>query len=101
MIVASVVLPSPGGPYKRTWSSASPRDLAASTATERFSFTFFCPMHSRRERGRSLSSYDASSSACTAETRRSLSLSSGLGSEADTIGDGKANWKKKPEADER
>ena len=26
-IPASVVLPSPGGPKNRTWSSASPRDL--------------------------------------------------------------------------
>ena len=30
MIVASVVLPRPGGPYSSTWSSGSPRCLAAS-----------------------------------------------------------------------
>ena len=29
MICAKVVLPSPGGPYNSTWSSASPRLLAA------------------------------------------------------------------------
>src|SRR5215467_13360591 len=42
-------------------------------ATPRLSLIFFCPMNSRRYRGRSFSSKDASSSACTAETRRSLS----------------------------
>ena len=29
MIVASVVLPRPGGPYRRTWSAASPLPRAA------------------------------------------------------------------------
>ena len=29
MIVASVVLPRPGGPYSRTWSAASPLPRAA------------------------------------------------------------------------
>ena len=43
MMCASVVLPSPGGPYKSTWSSASPRLLAAAMYTARFSFTFSCP----------------------------------------------------------
>ena len=32
MIVASVVFPRPGGPTSRTWSSASPRPFAASSA---------------------------------------------------------------------
>ena len=30
MMCASVVFPSPGGPYSKTWSSASPRSLLAS-----------------------------------------------------------------------
>src|SRR5262249_22973416 len=41
-------------------------------ATPRLSFTFFCPINSRKNRGRSLSSKEASSSANAAETRRSL-----------------------------
>ena len=43
MMWASVVLPSPGGPYKRTWSSGSPRIFADEMNTERLSLTFFCP----------------------------------------------------------
>src|SRR5581483_225203 len=72
MMVASVVFPKPGGPYSNTWSSASPRDFAASIATLRFSLTLFCPMNSRSRLGRSFSSNDASSSTGTADTSRSL-----------------------------
>ncbi len=39
IICASVVLPSPGGPYSKTWSSASPRALLAATYTLRLAFT--------------------------------------------------------------
>ena len=46
MICASVVLPSPGGPTNSTWSSASPRDLAASMKTFRFSRAAFWPTNS-------------------------------------------------------
>src|SRR5579864_5525773 len=49
---------------------ASPRERAASIATARFSFTFFCPMNSLSRCGRSLSSNEESSSTGAAETRR-------------------------------
>ena len=38
-ICASVVLPSPGGPVNKTWSSASSRFLAAEMNTLRLSVT--------------------------------------------------------------
>ena len=43
MMLASVVLPSPGGPYSSTWSSASPRDLAAWMAISRLFFDLLLP----------------------------------------------------------
>ena len=73
MIVASVVLPSPGGPNSSTWSSASPRDFAASSAIASCSFAFVCPMNSLSRVGRSFSSNAASSSTRPAETSRSAS----------------------------
>src|SRR5580692_6893225 len=73
MIVASVVFPSPGGPNSSTWSSASPRDLAASSAIASCSFAFVCPINSASRVGRSFSSNAASSSTRPAETSRSAS----------------------------
>ena len=52
---------------------ASPRDVAASIATARFSFTFFCPMNSASRCGRSFNSNDESSPTGAAETSRSRS----------------------------
>src|SRR5262245_36886938 len=72
--IASVVLPRPGGPYSSTWSSASPRCVAAATATDRFSRTRSCPMYSSSVRGRSPASYCASSSTREAVTRRSSDM---------------------------
>ena len=46
MICASDVLPSPGGPASRTWSSASPRPFAAASAIASCSFTRSCPTKS-------------------------------------------------------
>ena len=40
MILARVVLPSPGGPKRRTWSSVSRRLRAAAIEMSRFSLTF-------------------------------------------------------------
>src|SRR5579864_7511931 len=57
---------------------ASPRERAASIATARFSFTFFCPMNSLNLCGRSFSSNEESSSTGAAETRRAR-LASRLG----------------------
>ena len=54
MIWASEVLPSPGGPASSTWSSASPRALAASIATASCSRSWRCPTNSSRRRGRSV-----------------------------------------------
>src|SRR5665213_3602174 len=73
MIVASVVLPNPGGPNSNTWSSASPRALAAASAMASCSFAFSWPMNSARRLGRSFSSTTSSSSTLPAETRRSAS----------------------------
>src|SRR5262249_55533351 len=70
----------------------SPRVRVASMATLRLSLTFFCPMNSRRSRGRSLSSYEASSSPRAAETRRSLL--SAFSSEAGTWAIVKRNHEK-------
>ena len=50
--IASVVLPSPGGPWKSRWSSASPRLRAAAIAIESVSRTFAWPMKSASRRGR-------------------------------------------------
>jgi len=41
--VASVVLPSPGGPENRIWSAGSPRPWAAAIMMPRDSFTFVWP----------------------------------------------------------
>jgi hypothetical protein len=61
-----------GGPKSSTWSSASPRDLAASSAMASCSLALDWPMNSRSQRGRSLSSKPCSSSAREALTSRSL-----------------------------
>src|SRR5436190_24173930 len=68
---ASVVFPSPGGPYNRTWSSASPRCFAAAIETCSCSRTRSCPMYSSSDRGRSPASYWTSSSIGDALTSRS------------------------------
>ena len=52
IIPASVVLPSPGGPYKSTWSSDSPLIFAASIKTLRFSFAVSCQIYSEMVFGR-------------------------------------------------
>jgi hypothetical protein len=67
------------GPERRTWSRASPRDLAASSAMASCSLALVWPMNSWRRRGRSLSSKEFSSSARAAETRRSGSSVCALG----------------------
>ena len=60
-IWASVVLPSPGGPTRRTWSSASPRAFAAASAIASCSLTLSCPTKSASVRGRSERSSSSSS----------------------------------------
>ena len=52
MILLKVVLPNPGGPCRRVWSSDSPRYFAASTNTRRFSTIFCCPLKSSKLGGR-------------------------------------------------
>ena len=59
--MASVVLPRPGGPKKRVWSSVSRRPLAASMAIWSEVFTCACPMNSSSRDGRSAASAPVSS----------------------------------------
>ena len=73
MIEASVVLPSPGGPYRRTWSAASPLAFAAVSRIERFALTSRCPMYSSRLRGRSELSTTTSASCRSAARMRETS----------------------------
>ena len=63
MIVARVVLPRPGGPYRRTWSAASPLPRAAVSSTDRFALTSRWPMYSSSVRGRRVPSMMRSPSA--------------------------------------
>src|SRR5438105_4333098 len=58
---ARLVLPSPGGPTSRTWSSASSRALAAVSAIVSWSLIRSWPTNSARRRGRSDSSRTSSS----------------------------------------
>src|SRR3954469_14277136 len=51
-IWASEVLPRPGGPASRTWSSASPRAVAAWMATPSWALSASWPTNSSRRRGR-------------------------------------------------
>ncbi len=53
-MLAMVVLPKPGGPLSKIWSSASPRCLAAATAISSRSFTFGWPVKSEKSDGRSV-----------------------------------------------
>ena len=62
MICASDVLPRPGGPASRTWSSASPRAAAASIETCSCSRRPSWPTNSSRVRGRSERSSSSSPS---------------------------------------
>src|SRR5215470_14824452 len=62
MMLASVVLPKPGGPVSSTWSSASRRLRAAFMYTRRFSLTWRWPMYSSIRVGRSVRSNWRSSS---------------------------------------
>ena len=60
-MLASVVLPRPGGPYSRMWSAASSLARAASSRMRRFSLTVVWPMYSASRRGRRLVSTAVSS----------------------------------------
>lgn len=73
MIIASVVLPSPGGPESSTWSGAFCLAFAASRTRESCSRTCGWPMKSARPFGRSAAS--ASRSAVSARPETSLSCS--------------------------
>ena len=58
---ARLVLPRPGGPTRSTWSSASPRAFAASSAIASCSLTRSWPTKSSSRRGRSERSTSSSS----------------------------------------
>src|SRR5574341_524724 len=70
MMFASVVLPSPGGPQKRTWSRASPLPFAASMKTRRLSLIRSCPTKSSKRSGRREWSSVTSSLSCSEEMMR-------------------------------
>ena len=73
-ICASVVLPSPGGPANRTWSSASPRVPAASMNTARLARSWAWPMNSASRRGRRLTSPSSGAAAgLTIRSRHAVS----------------------------
>ena len=74
---ASVVLPSPGGPYRRTWSTGSSRFCAASMRIARFSLTRSWPANSSSRRGRTVDSSARSSSATSAVVIRSIVIGRG------------------------
>src|SRR5262245_19682833 len=86
MMVASVVLPSPGGPESRTWSSGSPRWRAASTETRRLSTAARCPTYSSRRWGRSCrSTWLSSANAIRLVTRASSVMSATGGAAVDLV----------------
>src|SRR5690606_39152541 len=79
MIIASVVLPRPGGPAMSTWSGGRRRAAAASSTSESWSRTTRWPMNSARRRGRSAAS-TARSGSWTWASRSCSSAASSLAS---------------------
>ena len=74
-MLLSVVLPSPGGPCSSVWSSGSPRYLAASTNTSRFSTTFCCPLKSPKRSGRrAFSNSRSAAETCSCLMSKSASI---------------------------
>src|SRR3569833_102652 len=74
MIIASVVLPRPGGPDISRWPGGRPRRSALCSTSESCSRTRACPMNSSRRLGRSAASMTFSSPSATGETNRSSSF---------------------------
>src|SRR5262245_22855184 len=85
MMVASVVLPSPGGPERRTWSSGSLRCRAASTDTLRLSTAARWPTYSCSRCGRSWRSTCVSSGRATRLITRASSAMPALALASATI----------------
>jgi hypothetical protein len=75
---ASDVFPSPGGPERRTWSSASPRAFAAFAYTRKFSTIFSWPTYSSKVAGRSDCSSRSSPSWAPGATSRTGFTDMGL-----------------------
>src|SRR5690606_15640566 len=71
MIMASVVLPSPGGPESSTWSGGLPRARAACSTRESWSRTTCWPTKSSSRLGRSAASAARSISSAPGVTTRS------------------------------
>ena len=74
MMYARLVFPSPGGPTSSTWSSASPRVIAAVSTTSSCAFSRSCPTNSARCRGRSERSNSSSAPSERRRERRADSL---------------------------
>ena len=71
-MLARVVLPNPGGPLNKLWSTGSPRERAPSINNWSCSLIFACPTNSSNVRGRSALSKERSSSPSSlVSTRRS------------------------------
>ncbi len=73
----SVVFPSPGGPWSRVWSRASPRRRAACTNTRRLDMIFSWPLKSSNASGRSAFSisFSVSRGSCPRISKSSSSMS--------------------------
>src|SRR5262245_1808402 len=78
MIIARVVLPSPGGPDSSTWSGGRPRLSAACRISASCSLTRSWPISSASRRGRRVASTSRSSPPASAATRRSVVSSGSL-----------------------
>jgi hypothetical protein len=74
MMLASVVLPSPGGPKISVWSRASPRPRAAAMKISICSRTAGWPMYSARDLGRTARSWASSLPAAPGSISRSVSI---------------------------
>ncbi len=72
MIIASVVLPSPGGPDSSTWSGGPPRCTAACSTSDSWSRTTRWPTNSSSRLGRSAASAARSTSSAPGRTSRSV-----------------------------
>src|SRR6266700_1672758 len=74
MIIAIVVLPSPGGPDSSTWSGALPRRSAPSSTSVSCSRSLAWPTNSASCLGRSAPSICRSPASASGDTNRSVSL---------------------------
>ena len=75
IICASVVFPSPGGPWNSTWSSDSPLILAAATKILRLDTILSCPVKSCKSCGRIIPSNSLSLPSLILRGSKSVAMS--------------------------